>query len=117
MSHSLRLQRAFARSHIDLRFEDGIYTVRNDSAQATILLPAALPLEEKAVKQLLAFASVKTPGGDAAVCAACATPDFHPGSIAPVGAVVATPEDVVIPAAIGTDINCGMRLVTTGHLR
>ncbi|WP_431101598.1 RtcB family protein [Roseateles noduli] len=114
MSHSLRLQRAFARSHIDLRFEDGIYTVRNDSAQATILLPAALPLEEKAVKQLLAFASVKTPGGDAAVCAACATPDFHPGSIAPVGAVVATPEDVVIPAAIGTDINCGMRLVTTG---
>jgi tRNA-splicing ligase RtcB len=114
MSHSLRLQRAFARSHIDLRFEDGVYTVRNDSASATILLPASLPLEEKAVKQLLAFASVKTPGGDAAVCAACATPDFHPGSIAPVGAVVATPEDVVIPAAIGTDINCGMRLVTTG---
>jgi len=30
------------------------------------------------------------------------------------GSVVATPESVVIPAAIGTDINCGMRLLTTG---
>ncbi len=114
MSNRIRLQRAFARSHIDLRYEGGVYTVRNESADATILLPASLPLEEKAVKQLLAFASVKTPRGDDAVCAACATPDFHPGSIAPVGSVVATPQDVVIPAAIGTDINCGMRLLTTG---
>lgn len=114
MSKLLRLQRAFARSHIDLRYENGIYTVRNESADATILLPATLPLEERAVKQLLAFASVKTPQGEAAVCAACATPDFHPGAIAPVGSVVATPMDVVIPAAIGTDINCGMRLLTTG---
>jgi tRNA-splicing ligase RtcB (3'-phosphate/5'-hydroxy nucleic acid ligase) len=114
MSNLLRLQRAFARSHIDLRYENGVYTVRNQSADATILLPATLPLEEKAVKQLLAFASVKTPQGEAAVCTACATPDFHPGAIAPVGSVVATPIDVVIPAAIGTDINCGMRLLTTG---
>ncbi len=66
------------------------------------------------MRQLLAFAAVKTPQGHAAVCAACATPDFHPGTMAPVGAVVATPADVVIPAAIGTDINCGMRLLTTG---
>lgn len=114
MSHLIRLQRAFARSHIDLRFDDGIYTVRNDQAQATVLLPASLPLEKKAVQQLLSFAAVKTPEGAAAVCAACATPDFHPGSIAPVGCVVATPADVVIPAAIGTDINCGMRLLKTG---
>jgi tRNA-splicing ligase RtcB len=114
MSHQKRLQRAFARARIDLRYQDGVYTVRNESAQATILLPASLPLEEKAVRQLLAFASVKTPDGDPAVCAACATPDFHPGTIAPVGSVVATPESVVIPAAIGTDINCGMRLLTTG---
>jgi tRNA-splicing ligase RtcB len=109
-----RLQRAFARSNIDLRYEDGIYRVRDDAADASILLPATLPLEEKAVKQLLAFAAVKTPQGDPAVCAACATPDFHPGAIAPVGCVVATAGDVVIPAAIGTDINCGMRLQTTG---
>ena len=112
MSKLTRLQRAFARSHIDLRYESGIYTVRNEATEATIL--ESLPLEEKAVKQLLAFVAVKTPQGDAAVCAACATPDFHPGAIAPVGAVVATSMDVVIPAAIGTDINCGMRLLTTG---
>jgi tRNA-splicing ligase RtcB (3'-phosphate/5'-hydroxy nucleic acid ligase) len=114
MSNFLRLQRAFARSHIDLQYHNGVYTVRNDTADATILLPTTLPLEEKAVAQLLAFASVKTPQGDAAVCKACATPDFHPGAIAPVGSVVATASDVVIPSAIGTDINCGMRLITTG---
>ena len=48
------------------------------------------------------------------VCKACATPDFHPGSVAPVGTIVATDAEFVIPAAIGTDINCGMRLLTTG---
>lgn len=114
MTQLTRLQRAYARSQIALSYEDGIYTVRNETAQATILLPASLPLEAKAVQQLLAFAAVKTPQGEAAVCAACATPDFHPGTMAPVGSVVATPQDVVIPAAIGTDINCGMRLLTTG---
>jgi tRNA-splicing ligase RtcB len=114
MSNQVRLQRAFARSKIDLRYENGVYRVRNEAADASILLPPSLPLEEKAVKQLLAFASVRTPQGEPAVCTACATPDFHPGSIAPVGSVVATDSDVVIPAAIGTDINCGMRLLTTG---
>lgn len=114
MSHLLRLRRAFARSNIAVDFDDGVWHVRNESADATILLPAGFALEEKAVRQLLAFAAVKTPAGEPAVCAACATPDFHPGSVAPVGAVVATPPDVVIPAAIGTDINCGMRLLATG---
>lgn len=113
-SHLQRLQRAFARAKIDLRHDNGVYRVRDEAAEASILLPAELPLEEKAVRQLLAFASVRTPAGDAAVCAACATPDFHPGAIAPVGSIVATDADVVIPAAIGTDINCGMRLYRTG---
>jgi tRNA-splicing ligase RtcB len=112
--HHERLQRAFARAGIALEYQGGIYTVRNESADATILLPPTLPLEEKAVRQLLDFASVKTPEGRPAACAACATPDFHPGAVAPVGAIVAAPPDVVIPAAIGTDINCGMRLLTTG---
>jgi tRNA-splicing ligase RtcB len=114
MSHLLRLQRAFARSNIDVRYECGVWHVRNEAADATILLPPDFALEEKAVRQLLGFAAVRTPDGRDAVCAACATPDFHPGGIAPVGAIVATPADVVIPAAIGTDINCGMRLLTTG---
>ncbi|MGM9485587.1 RtcB family protein [Roseateles sp. NT4] len=114
MGNHQRLQRAFARNGIALSYRDGIYHVHNEAAQATILLPASLPLEEKAVSQLLAFASVRGPGGEAAVCKACATPDFHPGAIAPVGTVVATSADFVIPSSVGTDINCGMRLLTTG---
>jgi tRNA-splicing ligase RtcB (3'-phosphate/5'-hydroxy nucleic acid ligase) len=114
MSYSPRLQRAFARNGIALSYRDGIYHVHNEAAQASILLPASLPLEEKAVQQLLAFASVRAPGGDAGVCKACATPDFHPGAVAPVGTVVATAADFVIPSSVGTDINCGMRLLTTG---
>ena len=114
MSHFSRLQRAFARSRIRLDREGGAYHVRDETADASILLPSSLPLEQKAVRQLLAFASVRRPTGEPAVCRACATPDFHPGTIAPVGSVVATDADAVIPAAIGTDINCGMRLITTG---
>ncbi|MFG6488636.1 RtcB family protein [Roseateles sp. BYS78W] len=114
MSNPQRLQRAFARHGIALDYRDGIYRVHNEAAQATILLPATLPLEEKAVHQLLDFAGVRSADGHAGVCRACATPDFHPGAIAPVGSVVATPADFVIPSSIGTDINCGMRLLTTG---
>lgn len=101
-----RLQKALSRQGIQVSYRDNIYQIHNEQAAATILLPDSLPLEHKAVSQLLDFASVADPQGHGAVCKACATPDFHPGSIAPVGAVVATLPDFVIPAAIGTDINC-----------
>ena len=114
MSNIARLQKALQRSGIRVEYNNGIYQLNNDAAEARILLPATLPLEEKAVKQLMEFAAVHNPQGHQGVCKACATPDFHPGSIAPVGSVVATDPDFVIPAAIGTDINCGMRLITTG---
>lgn len=117
MSTPQRLQRAFARTGISLDYRDGIYHVRDGQAEAHILLPDSLPLEDKAVRQLLAFAAVRRhdgQGSHGAVCRACATPDFHPGTVAPVGSVVATPSDFVIPAAIGTDINCSVRLLTTG---
>jgi tRNA-splicing ligase RtcB len=45
-----------------------------------------------------------------AVQAAFATPDFHPGAVVPVGVVVTTTNNMLIPQAIGTDIHCGMRL-------
>lgn len=114
MSNFSRLAKAFRREGIAVDYTDGIYRITNEHASAQILLPATLPLEQKAVRQLLDFASVRSPDSHHGVCRACATPDFHPGSIAPVGSVVATDADFVIPAAIGTDINCGMRLVTTG---
>lgn len=109
-----RLIRAFARQGLSLTREGSTWHARNENAQASILLPDSLPLEDKAVSQLLAFAAVAAPDGEKLVCKACATPDFHPGSIAPVGSIVATAPDVVIPASVGTDINCGMRLLTTG---
>ncbi len=42
------------------------------------------------------------------------TPDFHKGSGIPIGTVIAT-RGFVIPQAIGNDVNCGMRLHTTGY--
>ncbi|MBN1437188.1 MAG: RtcB family protein [Sedimentisphaerales bacterium] len=41
-----------------------------------------------------------------------ATPDIHVGFGVPIGAVVAL-QDAIMPAAVGYDINCGMRLLTT----
>lgn len=114
MSNFTRLAKAFRREGISVDYTGGIYRITNEHASAQVLLPATLPLEQKAVRQLLEFASVRSPDGHHGVCKACATPDFHPGSIAPVGSIVATDADFVIPAAIGTDINCGMRLITTG---
>lgn len=114
MSSLVRLQKALRRQCIAVDFHDGIYTLSNPHTQARVLLPQAFPLEEKAVRQLMDFASVAVPGHSGHVCRACATPDFHPGSMAPVGSIVATSEDLVIPAIPGTDINCGMRLIATG---
>ena len=116
MSSISRLEKAFLRSGIRI-VRDGsvVFASRPDAAaKARILLPPDLPLEEKAVRQLLDFAAVRIPGVEKPVRMACATPDFHPGSGVPVGSIVATASDVVIPAAIGTDINCGMRLLDTG---
>jgi RNA-splicing ligase RtcB len=85
---------------------------RETGVRAEILLPPSLPLEAKAVRQLLDFAGVYHPnhGHGGAVCKACATPDFHPGSPVPVGSILVTSHDFVVPQAVGTDINCGMRL-------
>lgn len=109
-----RLQKALGREGIQVSYQDGVYRIHNEHSSASVLLPDSLPLEHKAVKQLLDFASVADPNGHGAVCKACATPDFHPGAIAPVGSVVATHSDFVIPAAIGTDINCGLTLTSLG---
>jgi len=108
-----RAFKALARAGVVASREGPVYRVRLESAahapEAEILLPEGFPLESKAVAQLASFASVRHPDGGE-VHAAFATPDFHPGATVPVGAVVATSRDMVIPQAIGTDIQCGMRL-------
>lgn len=114
MSSISRLKKALLRQGVVVDYDQGVYFLQGTRSQARVLLPASFQLEEKAVRQLMDFAAVQFPGSTSHVCKACATPDFHPGSLAPVGAIVATTADMVIPQAIGTDINCGMRLLTTG---
>ena len=105
---------ALRRQGVSVNYQNGVYRLKSASSEAQVLMPESLPLPARAVAQLLAFADVRTPGGESAVHCACAMPDFHPGELAPVGSVVATEPDFVIPQSIGTDINCGMRLVATG---
>lgn len=108
-----RLARALLREGFSLSYDGASYRVGVPSdphaPPAEILLPPDLPLEDKAVRQLMALATARHPDGGG-VCRVCATPDFHPGDggIA-IGSVVAS-EDVLIPQAVGTDINCGIRL-------
>lgn len=115
--HTRRLIRALQRSGLHVAFFGGVWTVRftaSEGPSAEILLPDVLPLEGDAVRQLADLAAVAHPDGPRRVCRACATPDFHPGDAGvAIGSVVETelaPQGMVIPAAVGTDINCGMRL-------
>lgn len=96
------------------RTSPNVITVSNSKEiPFEILLPENFDLEKEALQQLVDFAHFTSPNGTKMKCA-CATPDFHKGSTIPVGSVVVTPENLVIPSAIGTDINCGMRLHKTG---
>ena len=108
-----RLLRALAREGLDVTYDGRVYTVRLQgdahAPPAEVLLPPDLPVEGKAFQQLASLAALKHPGGGA-VKRVRATPDFHPGdSGVAIGSVVHT-EGLVVPAAVGTDINCGMRL-------
>jgi tRNA-splicing ligase RtcB (3'-phosphate/5'-hydroxy nucleic acid ligase) len=108
-----RLLRALARQGLDVQYHNSTYSVRwlnsPDAPIAEVLLPESFPVEAKALKQLANLAGVRHPSGGC-VCRACATPDFHPGDAGvAIGSVVETAGQV-IPAAVGSDINCGMRL-------
>jgi tRNA-splicing ligase RtcB len=63
-------------------------------------------IEDGAIRQLRDAACL--PG----VVRVIATPDIHFGYGVPIGCVLAM-EDAIVPAAVGYDINCGMRLMTT----
>jgi tRNA-splicing ligase RtcB len=66
-----------------------------------------LYVEESALQQLKNAASIPS------TVHISATPDIHQGYGVPIGTVLGT-TDVVVPAAVGYDINCGMRMITTG---
>ena len=108
-----RLLRALGRQGLDVTYLNGTYSVclqnNTDAPLAEVLLPEGFPVEAKALKQLANLANTQHPAGGC-VCHACATPDFHPGDAGiAIGSVVET-QGQVIPAAVGSDINCGMRL-------
>jgi len=73
---------------------------------ATIFASEQIRMEKGAVRQLADGASI--PG----VRRALATPDIHQGYGVPIGCVLGM-EGTVVPAAVGYDINCGMRVLTT----
>lgn len=111
-----RLARAFHREGYHLEREGDLWRIgltdRPHIPMAEVLLHADLSLDLKAVKQLMGLMRLQHPDGSR-VCRACATPDFHPGSHVPIGSVVST-TDLVIPKAVGGDINCGMRMHKVG---
>ncbi len=73
---------------------------------ALIYASKDLLMEDEALQQLRNAASI--PG----VRKVLATPDIHTGFGVPIGSVIAIP-DAIIPSAVGYDVNCGMRLLTT----
>ncbi|MEQ1570779.1 MAG: RtcB family protein [Myxococcota bacterium] len=111
-----RVVRALARRGLTVRRDGPVWCIRHTDDPhapfAEVLLPDALPLEADAAAQLADLASVRHPHGGGA-CAVCATPDFHPGdSGIAIGSVFGS-DSVVVPAAVGSDVNCGMRLHAT----
>jgi tRNA-splicing ligase RtcB len=77
---------------------------------ATIFASEAIKLEPEAVRQLCDAASLP------AAKKVLATADIHVGFGVPIGAVLGL-EQAIMPAAVGYDINCGMRLLRTPFSR
>ncbi len=74
--------------------------------EAEAYVAEGMHIEADALEQLRNAAKLPS------VVKAVAMPDIHVGYGVPIGAVVAT-TDIVSPAAVGYDINCGMRIVLT----
>jgi len=73
---------------------------------AKLFISDELVTEDTAFEQLCDAASLKS------VAYALGMPDIHQGYGVPIGSVVGL-KDVIVPAAVGYDINCGMRIILT----
>jgi tRNA-splicing ligase RtcB len=75
-----------------------------------------VPIEPAAVREILSVLrtaeTLERLGGDAAIERVVLTPDFHKGAGIPIGTVLQT-RGVMLPQAVGNDVNCGMRLERT----
>lgn len=92
------------------QYEVSLDQTGNMKIPATIYITENMGVESGAVEQLRNAACL--PG----VIRALATPDIHHGYGVPIGSVLGC-TDIVIPAAVGYDINCGMRVHTTPFKR
>lgn len=92
--------------------------------EATLFATEQVPVESAAVNELLGMLEVqktvervadKSPSSfdrPPEIDRVAVTPDFHKAAGIPVGTVLAT-RGFVVPAAIGNDVNCGMRVHVT----
>ncbi|MCK6473873.1 MAG: RtcB family protein, partial [Planctomycetes bacterium] len=99
------------------------YRVPNDHAiEALLFAGPGVTVETNALQEFLDFLEAQTfvrqavahgfLPAESGIERAALTPDFHKGAGIPIGTVLAT-RGFVLPAAIGNDINCGMRLHAT----
>ena len=115
-----RLIKAFAKEGLAVRNEGGLWFVRAlnapaDTPEAKVLLPEGFPVEGKALAQLAKLAATKHPlQAVTAKRRVYASPDFHPGDggVA-IGSTFETDGSMLVPASVGDDINCGVRLHVT----
>ena len=73
---------------------------------ATVYASDRIRIESDALEQLKSATRLPS------VVRVLATPDIHVGYGVPIGCVVGLRE-IIVPAAVGYDLNCGMRLMTT----
>jgi tRNA-splicing ligase RtcB len=103
---------ASQKTKIQWREGERVFEARSEDGSgvgATVFPPRGGMPEREALEQLLRFGRVKSLSGKSALALAGMS-DLHPNHPIPVGAALATPEDFVVPSAIGNDINCGMRM-------
>jgi len=75
----------------------------------TLFLSEKIKVENEALNQIIDAASIDPKSF------VFATPDIHTGYGVPIGSVIASP-NIISPSAVGYDINCGMRFLTTPFL-
>ena len=107
------------------RIDSNRYRVSDCSGvDVTLFANDDVPIEKKAIDELQRLCLTKqmidslkeySPGfldDSAGIHKIAVTPEFHKGNGIPIGTVLAT-KGFVVPAAVGNDINCGMRLNQT----
>ncbi len=104
-----------------VRLDDAWLTLPNPwRVPVDICAGPEVPIESSAIDELLTVLATdatlrslgESAGVDARLDRVVCTPDLHKGSGIPIGTVIHT-SGALIPAAVGNDINCGMRVEAT----